>query len=125
VPYWRKPQVKWRAKSIDEVFEDLPEFLTLAQVLEIFPISERTLWRVIASGELEATHFDRKVIIPKRALLEYLQERNFLNWEDIVKIKRKTKKELKLKMGIPTKDTLDRFCQTLPLWKATVFKVNS
>ena len=122
--YWRKPKVKWRAKSVDEVFEELPEFLTFRQVMELLQVSERTLWRIIASGELEATHCDRKVKIPKLALLEYLQERNVLNWEDFNRIKRETRKELRLKMGIPTKDTLDRFCQTLPLWKATVFKVN-
>ena len=121
--YWRKPKVKWRAKSIDETFAELPEFLTFKQVMELLQISERTLWRIISSGELEATHCDRKVKIPKLALLEYLQERNFLNWEDVVRIKRETKKEMKLKMGIPTKETLDRFCQTLPLWKATVLKV--
>ena len=122
--YWRKPKVRWRARSIDEIFEELPEFLTFKQVMELLQISERTLWRIISSGELEATHCDRKVKIPKLALLEYLQERNFLNWEDVKRVKRETKKELKLKMGIPTKETLDRFCQTLPLWKATVFKVN-
>ncbi len=120
--YWRRPKVKWRAKSIDEVFAELPEFLTFRQVMELLQISERTLWRIISSGELEATHCDRKVKIPKLALLEYLQERNFLNWDEVAKIKRETKKEMKLKMGIPTKDTLDRFCQTLPLWKATLLK---
>ena len=121
--HWRKPKVKWRCKSIDETFAELPEFLTFKQVMDLLQVSERTLWRIITSGELEATHCDRKVKIPKLALLEYLQERNFLNWEDVMRIKRETKKELKLKMGIPTKDILDRFCQTLPLWKATVFNV--
>ena len=120
--YWRKPKVKWRCRSIDETFKELPEFLTVKQVMEILQVSERTLWRIISSGELEATHCDRKVKIPKLALLEYLQERNVLNWEDVERIKRETRKELKLKMGIPTKDTLDRFCQTLPLWKAVLFK---
>ena len=123
--YWRKPKVKWRCRSIDETFKELPEFLTVKQVMEILQVSERTLWRIISSGELEATHCDRKVKIPKLALLEYLQERNVLNWEDVERIKRETRKELKLKMGIPTKDTLDRFCQTLPLWKAVVYKVNN
>jgi excisionase family DNA binding protein len=122
VPYWNRPKVKWRAGSIDETFKELPEFLTFKQVMELLQVSERTLWRIISSGELEATHCDRKVKIPKLALLEYLQERNFLNWDDYQKIKRETKKELRLKMGIPTKDTLDRFCQTLPLWKAVLFK---
>ncbi len=120
--YWRKPKVKWRCRSIDETFKELPEFLTVKQVMEILQVSERTLWRIITSGELEATHCDRKVKIPKLALLEYLQERNVLNWEDVERIKRETRKELRLKMGIPTKDTLDRFCQTLPLWKAVLFK---
>ncbi len=120
--YWRRPRVKWRAKSIDELFRELPEFLTFKQVMELLQVSERTLWRIITSGELEATHCDRKVKIPKLALLEYLQERNFLNWEDAERVKRETKKELKLRMGIPTKDTLDRFCQTLPLWKAVMVK---
>ena len=123
--YWRRPKVKWRAKSIDETFAELPEFLTFKQVMELLQISERTLWRIISSGELEATHCDRKVKIPKLALLEYLQERNFLNWDEVERLKKETKKELRLRMGIPTKDTLDRFCQTLPLWKATVFKVKS
>jgi len=123
--YWKRPKVKWRAKSLDETFAELPEFLSFRQVMELLQVSERTLWRIITSGELEATHCDRKVKIPKLALLEYLQERNFLNWEDVMRIKRETRKELLLRMGIPTKETLDRFCQTLPLWKATVFKVKS
>jgi excisionase family DNA binding protein len=123
--FWKKPKVKWREKSIDETFKELPEFLTFRQVMELLQISERTLWRIIACGELPATHCDKKVKIPKLALLEYLQERNFLNWEDYTRIKRETRKELRLKMGVPTKDTLDRFCQTLPLWKAVVLKVNS
>ena len=120
--YWRKPKVKWREESIDEIFRELPEFLTPFQVIELLQISERTLWRLLSSGELPATHCGRRVRIPKLALLEYLQKRNFLNWEDFVRIKQETKKELKLRMGIPTKDTLDRFCQTLPLWKAVLFK---
>jgi len=121
--YWRRPKVKWRAKSIDEIFSELPEFLTFRQVMELLQVSERTLWRMISAGELEATHCGKAVKIPKLALLECLQERNFLNWEEAERVKKEIKNELRLKMGIPTKETIDRFCQTLPLWKATVFKV--
>lgn len=122
MPYWRKPKVRWRAESIDEVFRELPQFLTFRQVLGLLQVSERTLWRMISSGELEATHCRGVVKIPKVALVEYLQERNFLNWEDAERLKEENRRELRLSMGIPTKETLDRFCQTLPLWRAVVLK---
>ena len=75
----RKPKVKWRCKSIDEAFKDLPEFLTFRQVQEILQISERTLYRLIKGAEIEAAKVRGSWRIPKKALLEYLQERNCLN----------------------------------------------
>ena len=57
----------------------MPEFLTFRQVMEILQISERTLYRLIRSAQIEAVKVGGVWRIPKLALLEYLQERNCLN----------------------------------------------
>ena len=91
----------WRERVLDEVFADLPELMTVQQVVKILGIPERTLWRRISGGEIVATHIGRSVRVVKDSLLEYLQERNFLNWEEVQKIKakRKLKRNAELSKG--------------------------
>jgi hypothetical protein len=95
-------KAKWRCKSIDEYLEDLPPFLTLKQVKELLGVSERTIYRVlsnsIAREDLGAFKCGNKWIIPTVGLIEFLQWRNFFNWEET---KRRLKNESKKKTGEP------------------------
>ena len=87
---YRITRVRWRCKSIDETFEDLPPFLTVEQVTKLLGISERTLWRILNSPENRnyfpriylktrgSSHWRRAILTV--GLLEYLQSRNFLNY---------------------------------------------
>jgi hypothetical protein len=82
-------KAKWRCKSIDEQLEDLPPFLTLRQVRELLNVSERTIYRVLSNSvnreDLGAFKCGNKWIIPKVGLVEFLQWRNFFNWEETLK----------------------------------------
>lgn len=86
-------KAKWRCRSIDEQLEVLPDFLTLKQVRELLNISDRSLRRLIKNpvtrAELGAFKCGRLWIIPKVGLIEFLQWRNFFNWE---KTKRRLRK---------------------------------
>ena len=77
---------KWRCKSIDEQLEVLPDFLALKQFKELLSISDRSLRRLIknpvARAELEAFKCGRIWLIPKVGVIEFLQWRNFFNWEE-------------------------------------------
>jgi len=91
-------KAKWREKSIDEQLEPLPPFLTLEQIVELLDISGRTLYRILKNPkereDLGAFKYRGKWVIPKVGLIEFLQWRNFFNWEE-------TKRRLK---GEPEKE---------------------
>jgi len=95
-------KAKWRCKSLDEYLECLPPFLTLKQVKELLGVSERTIRRVISNPlcreDLGAFKCGNKWIIPAVGLIEFLQWRNFFNWEET---KRRLKNESKKKAGKP------------------------
>lgn len=52
--------------------EDLPEALTEAEVLEVLPISRPTLRRLRESGTVRAVRAGRRVLYPRRAIIDYL-----------------------------------------------------
>ncbi|WP_457681114.1 helix-turn-helix domain-containing protein [Thermovibrio sp.] len=95
-------KAKWRCRSIDEQLGVLPDFLTLRQVRELLGVSDRTLRRVIAHPEarkdLGAFKCGSRWIIPKVGLIEFLQWRNFFNWEET---KRRLRHESKEEAGKP------------------------
>ena len=71
--------MKFSLRSIEEQLKDFPPFLTFRQVQEILQVSERTMYRLIKGAEIEAVKVGGVWRIPKKALLQYLQERNCLN----------------------------------------------
>ncbi|WP_456437209.1 helix-turn-helix domain-containing protein [Desulfurobacterium sp.] len=66
-------------KTIEEQLKEYPDFLTFHQVAKILQVSERTMYRLIRSAQIEAVKVRGVWRIPKAALIEYLQERNCLN----------------------------------------------
>jgi len=93
-------RAKWRCKSIDEQLEVLPDFLTLKQVGKLLNVSDRSLQRLLSNplvrAELGAFKCGQLWIIPKVGLIEFLQWRNFFNWEET---KRRLKRESKEEAG--------------------------
>ncbi len=95
-------KAKWREKSIDEQLEPLPPFLTPEQVVELLDVSERTLYRILKNPkereDLGAFKYRGRWVIPKVGLIEFLQWRNFFNWEET---KRRLRHASKEKTGKP------------------------
>ena len=55
-------------------FERLPEILLPKEAAEFLRISLRAVWRLLASGELQAVKVGRLTRIEKSALLDYLEQ---------------------------------------------------
>ena len=95
-------KAKWREKSIDEQLGILPDFLTLKQVCWLLGVSRRTIYRLLSNPihreDLGAFKCGQLWIIPKVGLIEFLQWRNFFNWEET---KRRLRYEFKEKAGKP------------------------
>jgi len=53
-----------------------PEYLTVKQTAEHFLCSERTIWRLIETGELKPTRLGRKMVRITRSAIEEYEERN-------------------------------------------------
>jgi|GEM_PF-1669706 excisionase family DNA binding protein len=113
--------MQWEYETIKRALDELPLFLTIRQVKVLLQVSERTLWRLITGGELEATHCGGSVRIPKHAVIKYLQEKNFLNYETAEKLSRRAISKARLDIGVPDKDSIEEFQKNLPLWKTIIF----
>jgi excisionase family DNA binding protein len=55
-------------------------FLTVAEVAGILRVSDMTIYRLVASGELRALKIGRSYRIPQDGLDEWLADRS--HWED-------------------------------------------
>jgi excisionase family DNA binding protein len=53
---------------------ELEQFYTVRQVAELWNVSERTVWRVIAGGELEVYRINKAVRITGNAARRYLEQ---------------------------------------------------
>ena len=53
---------------------DAPDFMRVKQIPQYVPISEKTCYRLIETGELRAAHVGAAVVVSKAALLELLGE---------------------------------------------------
>lgn len=57
-----------------KMFSSEPDCLTVAQTARLLSVSTQTIRREIAAGRLRAAHVAKRVVITKRALLDYLDE---------------------------------------------------
>jgi excisionase family DNA binding protein len=56
--------------------DHVASLLQVKQVAAMFGVSQRTIWRMIASGELKAVHVRGCTRILRSCLEEYLKSRN-------------------------------------------------
>ncbi|MDL2219753.1 helix-turn-helix domain-containing protein [Ruminococcaceae bacterium OttesenSCG-928-O06] len=57
---------------------DLPDVLTVDQLIEYLPIGRNNIYALLKSGVIKSIKVGRKYIIPKKYLLDFL-EGNFYN----------------------------------------------
>jgi excisionase family DNA binding protein len=53
--------------------EDATRLLYVPEAAAILRLSPRTVWRMIAEGELKAVHYHRTTFVYRRDVLEYIK----------------------------------------------------
>ncbi|MDR0861854.1 MAG: helix-turn-helix domain-containing protein [Oscillospiraceae bacterium] len=54
-----------------------PDVLTVKQVSEILQLSEDSVYRILKDGEIGCRKIRRKYVIPKLAVIDYLQSARY------------------------------------------------
>lgn len=52
--------------------DELPDLLTVAEVTSVLRVSRNTVYDAIRSGQVPVVRFGRRVLIPKRGLVELM-----------------------------------------------------
>ncbi|HOJ43275.1 MAG TPA: helix-turn-helix domain-containing protein [Syntrophorhabdaceae bacterium] len=76
-----KKPVEYEIESIRNEMEKGPLFYKLERAAEILNVSYLTVYRLIVSGEIDATKIAGVWRIPKQALINYLERRHPFNME--------------------------------------------
>lgn len=58
-------------------YDDLPLVLSVPQVAEILEIGRNTAYDLVRCGEIRSIRIGRQIKIPKDALIELLQKRDY------------------------------------------------
>lgn len=56
------------------MFADEPDCMTVAKAAELMAVSIQTVRREIAAGRLRAAHVGKRVVLTKKAIIDYLRE---------------------------------------------------
>ena len=65
------------AESTGATIDGLPDFASVPRVAAVFDVSARLVYNLVARGELGSVVIgERSVRIPKKALLQYLEDRS-------------------------------------------------
>ena len=73
-------------KPNDYFLKQYPDLLNTKEVGEILRICQKSVYKMIQSGELKAFYVARKTLVPKVYLLQYIYGKDARKIDDLVKI---------------------------------------
>ncbi len=73
---------KWNIETIRAELKGFPPFLTIPMAARLLSVDYFTIYRAILDGDLDASKFRGRWIIPREGLLEYLESRHLFNFSE-------------------------------------------
>lgn len=65
------------------MFEDYQDIMSVAQAANALGVSTKTFYKLVRTHKISCLHIGRKILIPKKCLIEYIETETVRNVEKI------------------------------------------